>query len=427
MSARRLALPKSARLKYTPEKGRAYVQDLTGVGASGHDIEVVTPDLERKLLDLITDLEEFRRERWFSRQLNIFEAAGLSNQETKHSKFLAFLLTPQENHGLSDAFLKRVVQKIVDKSDNTPFGALKVALADFSDALVDPEWRSIDIFVESKNNELALAIENKIGATERENQLEHYEQVLELEFPKHARLFSFLTVDGKPASRNAWSPISYSDLMESLQEATRYRSQQLTAEAKLVIDHYIDFIRRNIVPEQSLIDQCRKLYARHRDVLSLIFKYGDVDEFSTAANNFFDNHPDLKKFDIRPKRAAFLPAQLLDLVPPIEGTNWWGQSRPLAFWFNSYDDRFGIVIEVGPFENERYSREDLVKKLQEHFNSKSKIYPRFTRVYTRYVRLTEDQLSDAEALLSRMENLYKEAADKHLKFLVLIMSEFFGK
>jgi len=405
------------------------MQDVPTTRVLEGDPETLTAERERKLLALIADLDEFRREQWFSQQLdlNIFEAAGLYRQEIRHSKFLAFLLNPQQNHGLGDAFLKRLIQKIVDKLDDSPIGALDLALSDFSDALVVPEWRNIDIFVESKNNNLVLAIENKIESTESENQLEIYEGVVQTEFPTLKRLFSYLTVDGEPASRSAWWSISYSEVMESLQQATEFRSKQLTPEAKMVIDHYVDLVRRKIVPDQSLVEQCRKLYARHRDVLDLIFRYGDVDSFSTAASNFFDNHPDIRKFDIRPRRAAFLPASLFDLVPPFEGTNWWGQSRPLAFWFNSYNDRFGIVIEVGPFASEKFSREALVKRLQEHFKSKAKIFPKYTRVYSHYFRLNDDQLSDPQELLARMESLYKEAADKHLDSLVSIVSEFFGK
>ena len=180
------------------------------------------------------------------------------------------------------------------------------------------------------------------------------------------------------------------------------------------------------MPDQSLIDQCRKLYARHKDVLDLIIRYGDVNSFSTAANNFFDNHPELKKFDVRAAGAAFLPAPMYERVPPFNGTNWWGQSRPLAFWFNFFETKIGIVIEVGPFQSDKFNRESLVKKLQEYFDSKARIYPKFTRVYSRYMRLTEDQLSDAQELLSRMEMLYKEAADKHLEAITKIVRDFFG-
>jgi hypothetical protein len=107
---------------------------------------------EKKLLDLIRDLERFSREKRFAYGLNIFEAAGMRRQEIRHSNFLAFLLSPQETHGLGDAFLKRLLQKTLNNSsaDPPPVSALTVALADFSDVLVSREWRNIDLLVESK-------------------------------------------------------------------------------------------------------------------------------------------------------------------------------------------------------------------------------------------------------------------------------------
>jgi hypothetical protein len=136
-----------------------------------------SPDHEKKLLDLITDLEQFSRETRFAYGLNIFEAAGIQRQELRHSNFLAFLLSPQQTHGLGDAFLKRLVQKALNNSsiELPPISALTVALADFSDALVSREWRNIDLLIESKNNTFVFVIENKIDSSESEHQLSKYE------------------------------------------------------------------------------------------------------------------------------------------------------------------------------------------------------------------------------------------------------------
>jgi len=66
---------------------------------------------EQKLLELIKDLERFSREVRFPSGLNIFEAAGMHRQEIRHSNFLAFLLRPQETHGLGAESWQRVKEK----------------------------------------------------------------------------------------------------------------------------------------------------------------------------------------------------------------------------------------------------------------------------------------------------------------------------
>jgi hypothetical protein len=154
-----------------------------------------SPDQEKKLLDLITDLDRFSREKRFSWGLNIFDAAGMQRQEIRHSHFLAFLLRPQESHGLGDAFLKRLVQKALNNT--SPVSALTVALADYSDALVSREWRNLDLLVESKNNKFVFVIENKIDSSEGDDQLSRYEAIVKSAFPNENKLFAYLTEDGE--------------------------------------------------------------------------------------------------------------------------------------------------------------------------------------------------------------------------------------
>ena len=49
----------------------------------------------------------------FLEQFNIFEAVGVVRQELRHSDFLAFLLDPRQNHRLGDAFVQRLLQRIL--------------------------------------------------------------------------------------------------------------------------------------------------------------------------------------------------------------------------------------------------------------------------------------------------------------------------
>jgi hypothetical protein len=389
------------------------------------------PDIEKKLLNLIIDLDRFSKEKYFPSGLNIFEAAGLYRQEIRHSNVLAFLLRPRESHGLGDGFLKRIIQKVMDNSSGElPISALSVALADFSDALIHREWRNIDLLIESASNKLALAIENKIGSSEGASQLSKYENIVCSEFPSHARLYCYLTEDGEPASRDVWSPMSYSNVIDVLQEAKDQHSSNLTGDARIVIEHYIDVIRRNIVPDQALIDQCRKLYNLHREALDLVFRYGEVSAFSAAAEQFFKVHVELKVLGIRSTAAAFLPTTLFDIVPEIEGTNWWGQARPLVFWFIfTLDDRIGLIIEVGPLASASFSRETLIKQLFQHFKSGKKITPKFTRVYREYTKtkMTDDQLSDPEEIQKIMDSLYQRVVSTHFAPLTNILRSFFVK
>ena len=110
----------------------------------------------------------------------------------------------------------------------------------------------------------------------------------------------------------------------------------------------------------------------------------------------------------------------------MEGVNWWGRSRPFMFWFNRYDNRLGLILEVGPSAGDKFDRELLARELLTYFKSKNKIFPRYTRVYREYRTLTEEEAADFEALRSTMEELYRGLVSKHLTPMSEILRRFFG-
>jgi len=75
----------------------------------------------------------------------------------------------------------------------------------------------------------------------------------------------------------------------------------------------------------------------------------------------------------------------------------------------------------------RFNRETLVKQLLQHFKSGRKIFPKYTRVYSEYKKLTDDQLSDPEEIQRIMDSLYQSAVSKHLAPLTKILRGFFVK
>ena len=86
-------------------------------------IETTTYDSDWKALEaLVVDNPDLERLEALLDQFNIFEAIGAVWQELRHSDFLAFLLDPQQNHGLGDVFLKRLLQKVLvsAESDKMP-------------------------------------------------------------------------------------------------------------------------------------------------------------------------------------------------------------------------------------------------------------------------------------------------------------------
>ena len=48
-------------------------------------------------------------------EVNIFDVLKVTNTEIRHSNILAWLLDPNENHGIGDSFLKEFITKIVQR------------------------------------------------------------------------------------------------------------------------------------------------------------------------------------------------------------------------------------------------------------------------------------------------------------------------
>jgi hypothetical protein len=103
---------------------------------------------------------------------NVFRVLKVEDAEIRHSNTLAWLLDPEESHGLGDVFLRRILSNILLKSDTSiGLSAAEVELMDFTDIEVRREWKHIDVLVIDRQNKRVLFIENKLGGGEGPGQL----------------------------------------------------------------------------------------------------------------------------------------------------------------------------------------------------------------------------------------------------------------
>ena len=134
----------------------------------------LTSEHERDLLALLDELKQFDKVHRLDKRFNFFEAVNMVRQETKHSRFLAFLLDPQGSHGLGHQFLSHFLSAAIAGHPAPGLSRLKVAISDLHDAKVFCERDHFDITVELPSLGVLLVIENKIDASESEEQLAGY-------------------------------------------------------------------------------------------------------------------------------------------------------------------------------------------------------------------------------------------------------------
>lgn len=379
--------------------------------------------MESKLISLIKDLEKFKKNEVYPKGFNIFEAVGMRTQEIKHSNFLGFLLNPKESHPFSDKIARAILLKSALSGNNEKFSALKIALNDYSDLKVKREWgnqsysnRKIDIVISSMKNKAVFVIENKVFSSESKNQLHDYKQAIyeASEFDEFEKHFIFLTPDSTEPTEEGWIPIDYAFIIETIEDLIKTEKDLIGIGLKQVLLDYCALLRRNVVEDYKLIDECKRIYEIHKKALDLIFEHGDVNKgpFADAAIEFFKLHKELKlQGAISPKKAVFLPENLEKLIPNQPDINWHQQSKPVLIWFYELEEKFQLIFEVGPLPDEKI-RNEIVKKLRDILgyrkNSEKEPSGKYSRVWTKTVKVNSDDESSA---LKGLESLWQHLDD----------------
>ena len=142
---------------------------------------------------------------------------------------------------------------------------------DCSNFSIFREWNNIDIVEVSQDKHFVLCIENKIDSSEHDDQLNRYRKQIEDAYPNFRKLFIYLSPEGDAASDpDNWCSMSYSDVLNIVEGSSR--RFDLSSDAKLLIDNYIQTIRRVIMGDERLARICAEIYAKHQKALDLIYE-----------------------------------------------------------------------------------------------------------------------------------------------------------
>jgi hypothetical protein len=224
---------------------------------------VDNPDLER--LELL--LEEF----------NMFEAIGAVWQESRHSDLLAFLLNPQQNHGIRDAFVKMLLQKalLAAYDIQLPVSPIDLDVWDLDQVIVLRESQRIDILLLDERHRMAVIIENQLTGPGNGMQLQRYRDTVGKIYPGWSLICIYLTPDGEPPPDKDYISLDYGAVCELIERLVdcRSRSTTLNSDVVLMLNHYTEMLRRHIVGESEITRLSRRIYARHQRAFDLIYEH----------------------------------------------------------------------------------------------------------------------------------------------------------
>ena len=228
------------------------------------------------LISLLKDTQCFDDlDKWISKS-NVFDILSISRTEIRHSNMLAWLLNPNENHGLGSFFLYDFISSFSDrvKSDNI----IKLLLTDLNQVNVYREWNHIDILITIPNAKTVIAIENKIGSHEHKagksdvSQLVKYSSVLNKHYTDYNKLLIFLTPEGEDATASDWITYTYSELISVLNSVYWRKKDNLGEVERILISNYIETIKKDVIMDDELVTICNDIYNKHKKALDLIFE-----------------------------------------------------------------------------------------------------------------------------------------------------------
>jgi len=383
-------------------------------------------DAERKaLLDLLLDSDSLERLSKWSNNTNIFEILKTTNQEIRHSNVLAWLMDPNENHRLGDAFLKAFVAVAVSayteqKPELIGFDSFGILLQNFYSYRVMREANHMDLLLYSESEKTVIVIENKIWAGETGNQLVNYRNRIESEYSDFSKLFLFLTPQGDEPSDSNWVVISYRDVLEILDKIILGNTQ--SDDVNLIIRDYADIIRRKIIMEKDpeLKKLCAEIYSKHRTALRLIYENVQVDNSAdssviTSVLNEYDK--DGKLIHDGESSWSFFTKEMNAFLPPLsEEKSSWGTKWIYYYWFSTDNAKIHIHFELGG-----WGLDDVRKKNETAIinvcNKKADDF-RYKRLYLKSEKLPDSGDEQYEAKLEKSVRNLIDAAIANEKVLL---------
>ena len=229
-------------------------------------------EIMQALNDFLSD-PDLRRLEELTSEVNFFDIMKITRMEIRHSNMLAWLLDPNENHGLGDKTLKGFITLAAKhkKKHDRSFDPSFIAQMDHSSFSLFREWCNIDILAVSQSEKFVLCIENTIDSGEHGNQLETYINRVERTYRDYQKLFVYLSPDGRESSdTERWLSMSYWDVVNVIENALS--DSAISAEAKLIIDNYLKTVRRDILGNKDIKDLCTEIYQKHKKAIDLIIE-----------------------------------------------------------------------------------------------------------------------------------------------------------
>ncbi len=333
----------------------------------------------------LKDLAEgsgFEHIKTISHQMKVFcpfEAVGMVRQEIRHTNFLAYILDPNRPHGFGTLFLEAFITLLTNEA---------IPKSRMLRARVQRELMNIDLLIEippeDSGKGLVIAVEVKIDAGERRDQLRDYERRVQKRWPQSAAFFGFLTTDGRQGATSSgkfWRPIRWTDLIGVLDRALELEKLGASTPGLEMYTSYGCMMRRHGMVDKisstPLDDAVAALWSQHREALEYIFE-NRPDPISGLMRRIRKNMDEMAKLlgaalGITAKPASSTATYLRFSFPELEarypdlckGRKQWAGDSASIILLEIYRTEYGITaaIVVGPADGAPELRRRLIEAM----------------------------------------------------------------
>ncbi|MHB8818091.1 MAG: PDDEXK-like family protein [Bellilinea sp.] len=379
------------------------------------------------LQDFLINNPELDQLEALTERFNIFEVLGAVRVELRHSDFLAYLLNPNQNHGLGSTFLRRLLEQILlEASTSQSIRPIDLELWDLDDVEVRREWQSIDIFLLDETNRFAVVIENKIKSGEGQDQLKRYLTDVTNQYQGYRILAIYLTPDGIVPSLQTYIPVSYQTLCMILEKILESRKSTLGLEVYTLIQHYTQMLRRYIVSDTELSELCRTIYRKHQRALDLIFEYrpdlqGEIRDYLVE---ILSSTPDIVILRNGKTEVDFIPTSW-DVKELSQGTFQTVSNKLLFFYIQNSQNalRLGCVIAPGPQD---IRQQFLEMAINHHpFKPASRnLHQGWNNIYVMSILTVKDyEDPDLDSMKEKFDLFWKRFIETELPLMIKVVAD----
>lgn len=230
--------------------------------------------MKKQIIEFYND-PDFQRLNSYYNRTTIFNILNIERRELSHSAFLKWLFDINGSHNLNDEPLKKLLRHIANADDcknilnetekikvDNVINAFLIGDYTIKDFNIETEKSvvgcenkgRIDIFAKfgifkkkdesDKNTEekeleknIVLVIENKIDASESNNQTTIYSEWVKEKYKGYIPILIFLNPNGEYCSSNEFITISYQDILEYVIEPLL--NMETNDDTKIILEDYI--------------------------------------------------------------------------------------------------------------------------------------------------------------------------------------------